>query len=288
MRRSGILVGVLGALVAGVLLHGGPSFARSTEAVSPATTVLDSFASSSLHSRLHFLVHLPAGYYSSSSRRYPVVYFLHGLPAAPTSYRATRWLERSLDRAGKQAILVVPQGTRLRNGDPEYLDWGPGYDWATAIGAELPAYVDGHYRTIATRAGRALVGVSAGGYGASSIGLTRPGRFSVVESWSGYFVPTDPTGTIRLDLGSPAANSEASIHALVRKLPAQFRRYPTFFAFYVGRSDPTFVPENVQLNEELNEAHVPHTFTTYPGGHTVALWQSHATGWLGMALRRLA
>ncbi len=254
---------------------------------SSATTADVVFHSRALDSSLHFLVQLPDGY-AHTDLRYPVVYFLHGLPAGPTSYRAVAWVEAALDRAGRPALLVVPQGTRQQGGDPEYHDWGPGRNWATALGIELPAYVDAHYRTIANRAGRAIVGVSAGGYGATSIGLGHPDRFSVVESWSGYFEPTDPTGTKVLDLGSRTANEAASVHALAARLRGQFERYPTLLAFYVGRSDPTFVGENEQLNRELTAAHVPHTFDVYPGGHTFALWRAHARAWLALALNRLA
>lgn len=272
---------LLAATVAGLaarLAPGGNTTARTSDVA---------FHSSALDSKLHFLIQLPDGY-ASTRLRYPVVYFLHGLPAGPTSYRAVAWVEEALDHAGRPAILVVPQGTRHRNGDPEYHDWGPGHNWATALGVELPAYVDAHYRTIASRSGRAIVGVSAGGYGAASIGLGHPARFSVVESWSGYFEPTDPTGTKVLDLGSAKANEEASVHALASRLRTQFRRYPTLLAFYVGRSDPTFVGENMQLNQELNAAHVPHQFAIYPGAHDVGLWDAHARAWLAMALRRLA
>ena len=264
------------------------AFGLATLGTSPPASAGDeAFHSRALDSTLHFLIRLPGGY-ATSGKRYPVVYFLHGLPAGPTSYRAVAWVEDALRKTGRKAILVVPQGTRRQKGDPEYHDWGPGHDWATALGVELPDYVDTHFRTIASRSGRAIVGVSAGGYGAASIGLSQPRRFSVVESWSGYFEPTDPTGTKVLDLGSQAKNDAASVHALADRLHAQFLRHPTFFGFYVGRSDPTFLGENEQLNRELDIARVPHAFTTYPGGHTVALWRAHATAWLRMALRRLA
>lgn len=279
----GIAAALVAAAVSAVAVAG--VLRRSTTDAAQAQTA--SFRSVALDSRLHYLVRLPPGY-ATSGKRYPVVYFLHGLPAGPTSYQAVAWVENALDVAGGQAILVAPQGTRRVDGDPEYHDWGPGHNWATALGVELPAYVDAHYRTIATRAGRAIVGVSAGGYGAASIGLGHPGRFSVVESWSGYFEPTDPTGTKVLDLGSARANEAASVHALAHRLGPQFRRDPTLLAFYVGRGDPTFVGENRQLNRELTAAHVPHQFAVYPGGHTVALWRAHARAWLAMALRRLA
>jgi enterochelin esterase-like enzyme len=276
---------IVAALVLAALAGAAASLASRTAARS--TLSESSFRSVALDSRIHFLVALPPGY-DAGKERYPVIYFLHGLPAGPTSYRSLAWVSRAIDRAGGGAILVVPQGTRRTDGDPEYHDWGPGHNWATALAVELPAYVDAHYRTIATRSSRALIGVSAGGYGATSMALSHPHRFSVVESWSGYFEPTDPTGTKTLDLGSAAANRAASVHALARQLKAQFRRDPTFLAFYVGRSDPTFVPDNLLLNEELKDFGVPHQFTTYPGGHDNALWQAHAVTWLRMALHHLA
>jgi enterochelin esterase-like enzyme len=249
-------------------------------------TLTMSFPSAALESRLHFLVHLPAGY-DTSDERYPVVYFLHGLPAGPTSYTSVSWVAAALDRTGLPAILVVPQGTRTTGGDPEYHDWGPGRDWETALAVELPRYVDAQFRTIPSRSGRAIVGVSAGGYGATVLGLHHPATFAAIESWSGYFRPTDPTGQKTLDVGTDTANAYANVHMLVPDLARQFARYPTLLAFYVGAGDPTFVADNLQLHRELTAAEIPHLFELYSGAHTVSVWEKHATGWLALALRRL-
>jgi predicted dienelactone hydrolase len=86
-----------------------------------------SFTSQALRARLSLEIFLPAGY-SSGSRRYPVVYFLHGLPAGPTSFRNFSWVASALSATGYRAILVVPQATLQPGGDPEYHDWGPGDD----------------------------------------------------------------------------------------------------------------------------------------------------------------
>ncbi|HVH51040.1 MAG TPA: hypothetical protein VM690_02760, partial [Gaiellaceae bacterium] len=61
----------------------GPSFAGRS-AIQLVDTVYFSHA---LDAQLHFLVALPEDY-AASARRFPVVYFLHGLPAGPTSYRS--------------------------------------------------------------------------------------------------------------------------------------------------------------------------------------------------------
>ncbi len=183
---------------------------------------------------------------------------------------------------------MAPQGARDGDGDGEYLNWGKGRNWETALSRDLPRYVDATYRTIANRRGRALVGLSAGGYGAMLVALHHLGDFAVIESWSGYFHPTDPSGTSALDLGSASANARASAHALVSTLCANIKRRPTFLAFYVGSGDARFLAENRQFDAELRAARVPHLFRVYPGGHASSVWASHAGEWLGLALAHLS
>ncbi|MHB8470614.1 MAG: alpha/beta hydrolase [Gaiellaceae bacterium] len=240
------------------------------------------YRSVALGGDLHYEVYLPSGY-DTSAERYPVVYFLHGLPSGADAYRSVGFVERALDATGRAAILVIPQGARPGETDPEYVDRGANDDWGTAIALELPRVVDARYRTIRSRAGRALVGVSAGGYGAMHLALKHLDRFSVVESWSGYFHPTDPTGTVALDLGA-----SRNVHRQLLAVAPQLRRSPTFIAFYVGRSDARFAAENEQFNHELSAAGIAHVFRLYAGGHSQALWQSYAPAWLSLALGHLS
>lgn len=246
-----------------------------------------SFASVAIGARLHFEVYLPQGY-AASTKRFPVLYVLHGLPSSPSAYASMRFVERALDAAGRPAIVVLPQGARSGETDPEYVDHGPGDQWATAIASELPRVVDAHFRTIRSRGGRALIGISAGGYGAMQLALHHLDEFSVVESWSGYFHPTDPTGTKTLDLGSAQRNTQADVHELLPSVTGKLKSTKTFIAFYVGRSDWRFFDENETLNQELSEDGIPHVFRAYPGGHDQALWQRYAAPWLELALVHLA
>ena len=271
------------ATVSLLLALASPGYARR----SAVQFVDTSYFSHALDAQLHFLVALPEDY-ASSTRRYPVVYFLHGLPAGPTSYQGVAWVADDVETDGHAAIVVIPQGTRLPQGDPEYHDWGPGQNWETAIAVELPRIVDARYRTIANRTGRAIVGVSAGGYGAAILDAHHPDEYAAMESWSGYFRPTDPAGSQTLDVGSDADNAYASVFAQVPKLRTAFRRYPTFVAFYVGRGDPTFVSDNVGFDAALRAARIPHVFELYAGGHDATLWQARATPWLSLALNHLA
>jgi enterochelin esterase-like enzyme len=281
MRR--IAIGAVAFAAAVALLVAGELAAREQRS---GTALETSFYSRGVRGRIHLSVYLPAGY-AKSRKRYPVVYFLHGLPAGSKAYRGADYLRQALDAAGRPAILVAPQGARDGDSDPEYLDWGPGRNWETAVGVELPRFVDSRFRTIPSRRGRAVVGLSAGGYGATLLAIHHLEAFSVVESWSGYFHPTNPTGTSSLDVGSSAANARASAHTYVTSLRAAFRRRPTFFAFYVGTGDTRFRNENRQLDRELRAARVPHVFHVYAGGHDSTVWSAHATAWLRLALAHL-
>lgn len=259
----------------------------SSTASGTSRTVDTSYASAALGGRLHFEVYLPAGY-ETSTLRYPVLYFLHGLPAASTSYRALHFVERALDLVGKPAILVLPQGARAGESDPEYVDHGSGDNWGTAIATELPPVVDARFRTIANRSGRALIGESAGGYGAMHLALKHLSEFSVVESWSGYFQPTNPAGTASISLGSAARDAAADVHEQLRGARRSLASEPLTIAFYVGRKDTRFAAANERLHRELTLERVPHVFKIYAGGHEQKLWSAHAPAWLGFAVAHLA
>jgi putative tributyrin esterase len=245
----------------------------------------NSFYSSALHGQLRFAVYLPPGYVAGG--RYPVIYYLHGLPATSSAFLTFGFVPTALEERGLRAIVIAPQGARDGDSDPEYLDWGPGRNWETAIAKELPAYVDAHYRTIRGRTGRALIGLSAGGYGAFLLTLHHLPSFAVVESWSGYFHPTDPSGTKTLHLGSSQADARANAHALVSDLRQAVLRDPTLIAFYVGKGDTRFRAENVRLDQELTQARITHVFDLYAGGHSIDLWQREAGAWLALALSHL-
>jgi enterochelin esterase-like enzyme len=242
--------------------------------------------SPSLGGTLPAAVYLPPAY-ANGSLRFPVIYFLHGLPASTTSFQAQAFVARAVAAGGHQAIVVVPQGSRTGGSDREYLDWGPAENWPEAIAQDLTSCIDSRFHTIAARKGRALIGLSAGGYGAFNIGLRRLNTFAAIESWSGYFEATDPSGWHKLDLGSPHANQAAAVPR-GRQLRASLARLPTFVAFYVGRQDNRFLADNVQLDGTFTDQHIAHLFRIYQGAHTGSLWNSRAPLWVGLALEHLA
>jgi enterochelin esterase-like enzyme len=287
---SAVTLVAFGSVTAVVLANKRKANARARSASatsSPARTVSVTCKSPSLGGTLPALVYLPAGYSASSPRRYPAVYFLHGLPASPTSYTENAFVASALASAHQQAIVVAPQGARDADSDREYLDWDAAEDWPQAISQDLTTCVDARFHTIPGRDGRALVGLSAGGYGAMNIGLRNLQQFGAVQSWSGYFVATNPAGTKVLNLGSKPANAAATVPR-GRPLKSLLQSLPTEIAFYVGLQDTRFLTMNRQYDAALSRTGISHTFHTYPGGHSASLWRAEAPTWLGWALGYLA
>lgn len=137
-----------------------------------------------------FNVLLPRSY-STSNRRYPVVYLLHG---AQTNQ--DQWLQMGvqnfLDNVPEfqQAIVVMPYGGAL----DYFRDWvNKAHLYETADVTNLIPYIDTHFRTIADRAHRAVAGDSMGGYGAVMFAADHPDYYSAVGSFSGASLDhTDP------------------------------------------------------------------------------------------------
>jgi putative tributyrin esterase len=280
------LVMVVVAVLVAALASAAVVVASKRSTVSPGRTASINCRSPSLGGTLPALVYLPPGY-SKHSKPYPVVYFLHGLPAGPSSYQSNGFVAAALQAAGERAIVVAPQGARSSDSDREYLDWSPTENWPQAISHDLTACIAHRYHTISGRLGRALIGLSAGGYGAFNIGARNLQTFGAVESWSGYFAATDPAGDHVLDLGSTQANDDAAVPS-GPALADTVTKYPSLLAFYVGLQDSRFLTMNRQYDAALTASHVPHTFRTYPGGHSGALWHAQAPSWLKMALDYLS
>lgn len=287
-RRVRIGAAVLGAAIvvlglgAVVVIADGRS--RPVAASAPQTLAV-SCRSPALSRNLPALVYLPSGY-TGSTDRFPVIYFLHGLPAGPTTYLGNAFVGRTVATGRRRAIVVAPQGARTPNEDHEYLDWSAKENWPVAIAHDLTRCIDARFRTIAKRAGRALIGLSAGAFGAFNIGLRNLATFGAVEAWSGYFAATDPSGIQDLDLGSKHANRRARVPQGPR-LKARLARRPTFIGFYVGRQDSRFYTDNIVYDAALSSERIKHLFRVYAGGHSESLWQSKASMWLGLALKAL-
>lgn len=133
------------------------------------------------------MVYLPPSY-DGSQQRYPVVYFLHGYDDTNTVWRDGRFsgfsLPGSVDELIRQGtiremILVFPDARNFYFGS-FYTNSTVTGQWEDFLTDDLPNYIDGHYRTLASPSSRGIAGHSMGGYGALYIAARNPDVFSAV------------------------------------------------------------------------------------------------------------
>jgi S-formylglutathione hydrolase FrmB len=223
-------------------------------------------------------VYLPSGYAQHPRRRYPVLYLLHGFPGRPLAFLQTVQMGVIDDaltarRRAQPLILVMPFGSTSTFTDKEWVDGvAPGNGWSTFVARDLVRYVDSHFRTVATGAGRAIAGLSEGGYGAFDIALHHPGEFSLVESWSGYQRPDKLRSIFGSKLQLLPANDP---RRLVRREATSLRTLGTYFWFYSGSTDRLHA-QNADFARELDSLRLPHRYFVAYGGHNWALWRDNA------------
>ena len=135
-------------------------------------------------------IYLPPSYAAETTRRYPVVYLLHGYTGTDLSYFGPtgRQLHVIAERvfakgSAREMILVMPNGMNAYGGSM-YSNSVTAGDWEGYVAEDLVAYMDGHYRTVPTREGRGLAGHSMGGYGTMRIGMKRSDVFSSIYALS--------------------------------------------------------------------------------------------------------
>ena len=223
-------------------------------------------------------VYLPPGYASHPHERYPVLYLLHGEPGRPGAFLMTVRLgvvedELTALHHARPLILVMPFGSSGSFVDKEWANGvRPHERWESFVARDLVRAVDARFRTIRSARGRAIGGLSEGGYGAINIAIHHPLEFGLVESWSGYEQADD--------LGSIFGHQHS---LLVRNTPLDtlasaapsLRRTRTFFWLYTGRDD-RFLSQNIAFVAQLEQDGLPHRFRIVHGGHNWALWRGNA------------
>jgi len=208
-RRRFIVVAIAG-LSAGCGHWTWVPAAPSRTSIPNGTVHEDLFSSTSLGVAKHVVVYLPPSYDRDSTRRYPVVYYLHGLAGSETDWVSKGGIDAAADslfHAGTpEMIVVMPDGD-----DGWYTTWIHPLDYRTCadtvrneaaqsycvahqrydmyVAHDVVQYIDSHYRTQADRAHRGIAGLSMGGYGAMILALRFPDVFGAAASHSGVLSP---------------------------------------------------------------------------------------------------
>jgi len=213
------------------------------------------------NTRGSYRVYLPPDYSENTSRRYPVIYYLHGAnESANTAAVDANYVQRldAVVRAGLMppAIVIVVQAPNRAF----YID-SADLPVESVIIKDLIPHVDSTYRTIARREGRAIEGHSMGGFGALHLGFKYPELFATVASLAAALVEA-PFG------GDPEYFKSQTPATLVEQNADELRGR-TMIRMIVGDKD-SLAAVNHAFDEKLTSMNIPHEFYISEGSpHSV-------------------
>ena len=168
------------------------------------------------------LVFLPPGYARDTTRRYPVVYALHGYSIGAEQWageiHVPQTIEGAFAQGAREMIVVLPDSKTAHNGSMYSSSVTTG-DFERFLARELVAYIDQRYRTIPHRTSRGLVGHSMGGYGATRLGMKYADVFGSLYIMSPCCLSARATGPASADL-------EKAVQAM--KTPSDSASLPFF------------------------------------------------------------
>jgi endo-1,4-beta-xylanase len=242
----------------------------------PAGTRYRTFESRLAGSQVSYLAYLPPDYTSDEARRYPVVYWLHGLGG---SQRSGAPFVAQLDGAIRKnrapaMIAVLVNGMR----DSFYCD-SPDGKWPveSVIVKELIPHIDQTYRTLARREARAVEGYSMGGFGAARLGFKYPEAFGMVGVMAGALldadgIPARHGGLFTKMFGSAKDRYlESHPHTLLEKNVGAIRD-KSVIRVAVGDRDRLQLRSQA-LHELLDRLKVEHDYEVVPGvAHNISLF----------------
>ena len=130
-------------------------------------------------------VTLPSSYSSSSTTRFPVLYLLHGGAGGSSSQWTTGGGAVEAITTNHSLITVMPDGGKV-GWYTNWVDQSRGAQaWRDFHVDQLVPWIDANLRTIASKGGRAIAGLSMGGFGAVRYAQDRPDLFAYAGSFSG-------------------------------------------------------------------------------------------------------
>lgn len=215
---------------------------------------------------------------------FAVLYLLHGLTDDHSAWQRRSSIERYAENL--PLIIVMPDGGR-----GFYTDAAQGFAYEQAIIGDLIPFVDSRFRTIATRAGRCIGGLSMGGYGAMKLALKHPDLFASAHSHSGalFFGERDVSDVLgggdewRRVFGASARGSDNDLFALAER--ADKATLPQL-RIDCGVDD-FLIEHNRAFHAHLDTLQIAHEYDEYPGGHNWAYWDTHVQTALGFHAKAL-
>ncbi len=226
------------------------------------------YRSAALEKQVAANVFLPEG---QGDGPFPVFYLLHGLSDDHTMWSRQSSIERYAARY--PLIVVMPDGGRSF-----YCDAAQGFAYETAVVRDLVGIVDATFRTRREREGRAIGGLSMGGYGALKLALRFPHLFCSATSHSGavhfgHDFWRDRAEFVRI-VGEAVSGGPNDLYRLADEHAAGARGPLPALRIDCGIDDFLF-EDNRAFHAHLEKLGIAHEYAEFPGAHSWDYWDLH-------------
>lgn len=230
-------------------------------------------------------VYTPAGY-ETGGKRYPVLYLLHGMGGDEEAWISLGRTAQILDNLiaqgkAKPMIVVMPNGNASQEAAPGESSRGMvpptmqlpktmegSYEQAFP---EIVKFIDKNYRTVKSKSGRAIAGLSMGGFHSLHISKQYPDMFNYVGLFSAAIMP----------------NKEASspiYENMEGKLKVQFDKNPALYWIAIGKTDFLY-KANEEYRKLLDKKGYKYTYYESDEGHIWKNWRIYLTEFVPMLFR---
>ena len=258
-----------------LLIGGGRSDLYKVNAVPHGTVAKRWYTQDGMTRRLS--VYTPAGY-ETSNKRYPVFYLLHGMggdeEAWLTQGRTAQILDNLIAQGKAEPMIVVmTNGNISQEAAPGETSAGfvpPSMNLPKTMEGSFESsfmdvvkFIDANYRTIAKKQGRAIAGLSMGGFHSKFISLNNPDTFDYVGLFSAALGVTDPSI-------SPIYQNEDA------KLKTQFAKKPALYWIGIGKTD-FLIQANNAYRQKLDSLGYKYQYMETDGGHIWRNWRIYLT-----------
>lgn len=257
------------------LIDGGPEALYGVADVPHGTVTRLWYDSPALDMKRRMAVYTPPGY-EEGTEAYPVFYLLHGAGGDEEAWlalgRAAQIMDNLIARGEAEPMIVVmTNGNAVQSAAPGESADGlvvPAMDISRMNRGDFEKafpdvvnYIDGHYRTRPEKSGRAIAGLSMGGFHSLHISKQYPDMFDYIGLFSAAIMP-------------PQGSASPIYDDMEGKLKRQFEKAPKLYWIAIGEDDFLY-DANVEFRKMLDEGGYPYTYVESDGGHIWRNWRSY-------------
>jgi len=244
------------------------------------------YHSPSLNLDRRLTVYTPAGY-ETSKKSYPVFYLLHGMGGDENAWtelgRAAQILDNMIaEGKAEPMIVVMTNGNAALQAAPGESSLGfvpPSMQLPKTMEGSFEAhfpevvdFIDNNFRTIRKKEGRAIAGLSMGGFHSMHISKQYPDMFDYVGLFSAAIMPDK--------------NAKSPIYSdLDAKLKKQFDKAPALYWIAIGDKDFLY-KANEDYRKLLDEKGYKYTYYETPEGHIWKNWRIYLTEFAPQLFKR--